>query len=565
MAEAFIAGSWANINTEDDTIVSDIPGALIRVYNNTTCDSIEVQFTYKGNDSSFSDSSKNNGTPAEMAAGYGTYIITSTFKEADTEFTFSQEVEIDTLRIYEIHIDSFLKIYGVAVASDGTVSYTDNAETDGLQPLSVDQSTGECEYGSWQNIITDFIGCKPCLFKNGEVQCYLNPNNYNQKLNDDGTVNTTETVDLVNSDGSGADVMVEFKRTWYKFTADSDGSLTFRGANYPAEDFVSNAFYSIDTDENEEDGYTRKTKPYMYYGAYDGVHITESNGNYTLHSNSGYTSSDTVINGYTDNADSYADYFRSAANKNGNNYHIEDWIRRSYILGLLMLVTRSSDIKSVICPYFGGPTTNNPTGLLNDKKLFSKSISSTEYQYSSTKVFGIENFFGNHYSIIDGFRFNNSTGGENPNLYFVDRTPYGSNRNFDYNLGYIPKGNCDNTNSYNLNYITSFRAVYNGASILPSGAQMISDYENENKPLWIYSSTIQAQYGHNNISENGDFNCEGYYNTYHVYNASDIGGNGAFSLGSKVDDVFCKCDRDVNNDGIDKIPRNRIAARLIYC
>lgn len=109
MAEAFIAGSWQNANVEDDTsAIGIMGGALIRVYNNTTSDSIEVQFVYKGIDSSISKTSKRDGNPAEIGAKYGVYVISSTFIENETEFTFSQEVEINSLRIYNIYIDSFL-------------------------------------------------------------------------------------------------------------------------------------------------------------------------------------------------------------------------------------------------------------------------------------------------------------------------------------------------------------------------------------------------------------------------------------------------------------------------
>jgi hypothetical protein len=158
--------------------------------------------------------------------------------------------------------------YGISIDMTNTdptsaVTYIDDAVD--FTPLSVDLTTGVCDYGSWEDIITNIFGCKPCLWKDGSRTDYLNPNDYTLKA--DGT-----EADITS--GDEGDVMVEFKKCWYKFsyiyTSSTDIRLTFEIANYnrSKDGFVTAAFKS-------EDGKASDVN-YFYYGAYNGYMDSDS-------------------------------------------------------------------------------------------------------------------------------------------------------------------------------------------------------------------------------------------------------------------------------------------------
>lgn len=98
-------------------------------------------------------------------------------------------------------------IYGVKIdttnpSPDGALTYTDGAV--GLIPAV--SENGVFNAGSWQDRFP-FNQIKPCMLKNGVVQYYLNPNDYNQK--EDGSPS------VINIDKDG-DVMVEFPKIYWK-------------------------------------------------------------------------------------------------------------------------------------------------------------------------------------------------------------------------------------------------------------------------------------------------------------------------------------------------------------
>ena len=77
----------------------------------------------------------------------------------------------------------------------------------GFEPLYVNQTTGECNYGSWKNIIDSLIRPKPCLYKNGKVLSYLDETNYARTIYGSG-------IDIINE--SSGDIMIEFPKLAYK-------------------------------------------------------------------------------------------------------------------------------------------------------------------------------------------------------------------------------------------------------------------------------------------------------------------------------------------------------------
>ncbi len=112
-----------------------------------------------------------------------------------------------------------IQIYGVRIdfrdgedSPTAAVTYTDNAV--GFTPMN--GNNGNFQWGSWQTIFNN-MGIKPCLFKNGAVEYYLDPSNFAKKA--DGVTDADIT------SGADGDVMIEFPRIYWKFNSPEAGVL----------------------------------------------------------------------------------------------------------------------------------------------------------------------------------------------------------------------------------------------------------------------------------------------------------------------------------------------------
>lgn len=262
----------------------------------------------------------------------------------------------------------------------------------GFEPLYVNQTTGECNYGSWKEIIESVIRPKPCLMINSKVISYLDPNNYARTIYGSG-------VDIINE--TSGDVMIEFPKVAYK--VEKKGNIIdISISNKLIDDTWSyEAFYS-------EDG-LRELKDYMYISAYEGW-IDSENKLRSL-SNKIPTANNTIYN------------YRSYARNNGNTYSMISIAKRMYISLLTILVTKSLDIKTSIglgvsdLEYNIGENRAIKSGTMNTKGLFYGNNSGKD----GLKVFGIENFIGNLSEFTEGLvRVEN-------NLYYKTSYPYNDN------------------------------------------------------------------------------------------------------------------------------------------
>lgn len=143
------------------------------------------------------------------------------------------------------------KTYGIIIdmANENpemAASYSDDAVN--IVPLTIDLSTGSYDYGGWEDILTNIIGCRLCLQSDSGIE-YIDPNDY------------TKTVDGNNIDISSGNVMIEFSKNWYKYSIEGN-ILKFQIANYDrSEDgFICNAFTSMDD--------TGDIVDFMYYGVW---------------------------------------------------------------------------------------------------------------------------------------------------------------------------------------------------------------------------------------------------------------------------------------------------------
>lgn len=212
------------------------------------------------------------------------------------------------------------KIYTVRIDLNNkdpfnAVTYLNDAI--GFDPLYINQTTGECNYGSWKNIIDSLISPKPCLVKDSNVIAYLDPLNYSKTIYGSGA-------DILNE--SSGDVMIEFPKLSYKIEKQGN-IIDFSISNKKLDDtWSSEAFLS-------EDG-LRQEKDFMYYSAYEG-----------------WVDSDNRLRSLSDKiptANLQISNYRSFARNNGNTYSMVSIAKRMYITLLTILVTKSLDIKSSI-------------------------------------------------------------------------------------------------------------------------------------------------------------------------------------------------------------------------
>lgn len=270
------------------------------------------------------------------------------------------------------------KIYTVVIDLNNkdpynAVSYKNDAV--GFEPLYVNQTTGDCNYGSWENVINSLIRPKPCLVKNSKVLSYLDPNNYARTIYGSG-------VDIMNE--SSGDVMIEFPKVAYKLEKKGN-IIEFSICSQKPENDNSWSYEAF----LSEDG-LRQERDYMYYSAYEG-----------------WIDSENKLRSLSDKIPSvnYPMYlYRSYADNNGKNYSAVSIAKRMYISMLTIMVTKSLDIKRTIglgvsdLQYDEGINRAIKSGTMNLKGLFYGSNSGKD----GMKVFGIENFIGNIAEFTEG-------------------------------------------------------------------------------------------------------------------------------------------------------------------
>ena len=279
--------------------------------------------------------------------------------------------DIDELKSTVIPV----KIYTIRIDLNNkdpyeAVTYMNDAV--GFEPLYVNQTTGECNYGSWKNIIETVIKPKPCLLRSNKVLTYLDTNNYARTIYGSGA-------DIINE--TSGDVMIQFSRLYYKIEK-SGNTIDFSIATRKPDDtWSAEAFLS-------EDG-LRKDRDYMYYSAYEGW--VDSENKLRSLSDKIPTANMAIYN------------YRSYARNNGNTYSAVSIAKRMYISFLTMLVTKSLDIKTTIGLGvsdldYTGDNRAIKSGTMDTKGLFY----GTNTGLNGIKVFGIENFIGNLAELTEG-------------------------------------------------------------------------------------------------------------------------------------------------------------------
>ena len=259
------------------------------------------------------------------------------------------------------------KLYGFHLnnnESDPDAKITYIADAIGAVPAKMDYTKGLFDYGSWLNA---FFIPRPCMVKyGGQVDYYLNPENYAQKV--DGTPS-----DVANEAYDG-NAMMEWgrdgKKIWMKIVPDETGASVYFSDIQVDSTFHAYAFYNKNN----------VLMDHFYTPIYNGY--KDASGK--MRSISGKA----ISNSLSGTAEI------TACTANGEGWYTECIVDRMLINMLLILISKSTSTQTVFGQGMtsGGETAMKAylTGSLDAKGMF--------YGYSSTdkavKVFGMENYWG---------------------------------------------------------------------------------------------------------------------------------------------------------------------------
>ena len=245
----------------------------------------------------------------------------------------------------------------------------DNANSDPETSCTYDDDAKTMLPGSsdWD----DFFNIKPCLLKDGEVNYYLDPDDFTKKV--DGTA-----ADITS--GADGDVMIEFPRMGLRISKVGN-VVTTKITNSPNN---PEFYYYAHTKGNEN-------KDFFYIGAYKG-YVNESNNLRSL-------------SGKVITASKKIGSFRTEANNNGDGYGITAFFQLTLIQAMFQLKYKNLNSQSAVGNGYGkGKSAAIPTGGSESYGMAMENCIGTEKTdwNHHVKCFGIEDLWLNIYEFIDG-------------------------------------------------------------------------------------------------------------------------------------------------------------------
>ena len=279
------------------------------------------------------------------------------------------------------------KVYGMRIRESiesnpaSIISYL--ADAVGMTPVHMDYTNNVFDYGSWEDawFIKD---CKPCILgQDGVVQAYLNKNDYTKDI-----YGNTVTID---ENLTGANVMIEFPKIWYKI-------VPVVPTCCDADVFISPVKLDDDYKDFAYIAQDKTHKEHFYMPAYNGSIINDGT-NDVLRSLSGQA----VGNSKTGTEEI------TLAQRNGTGWYTETFSQVTLINLLLMLIGKSTDTQTVFGRGIdtGSQTAFNAyrTGAGNTNGMFWGSNNGTQL----VKVFGIENWWSLQWRRFGGLMCVNGT------------------------------------------------------------------------------------------------------------------------------------------------------------
>jgi hypothetical protein len=252
-------------------------------------------------------------------------------------------------------------VYGVKIDRtnpnpEAAVTYTHAAA--GFAPATATSA------GSWSDKFP-FNQIKPCLFKNGAVVDYLNPDNYAE-------TETGAAADITS--GNAGDVMVEFPKAYYRIMQDDDCTYVeiTEAATSLADGFTDYAY-----------SYKGSARDKFYIGAYKGYELNGS-----LRS----------LSGQTPTVKKTIGKFRAAAQSNGEGYEITPFNKLTLLQVLYLIRFKSLNSQAALGAGYVYGDGVQETGETNALGLYHGKPDTD----SRVKCHGIEDLWGNILEWVDG-------------------------------------------------------------------------------------------------------------------------------------------------------------------
>ena len=283
-------------------------------------------------------------------------------------------------------------------------SYADDA---------VNMQSGASANAQWQ----EFFGYKPCLFKNGQVVGYLNPNDYS-KFENGGTADITS--------GNAGDVMIEFPRRGIRCVKDG---TTIRISMTDAPNDPEFKYYAHQRGTVSKDAF--------YIGAYVGTfadgNTDNTNTSKKIRSLSGQKMARYNAEGNATQYEKNHNTKRTQCQNNGDGYESFPYVLMIFLqvmyvlqfknlnsvdnLGVRFISGQYSSIGSGD-EYYG--YADYLTGSTNSAGLFLKNAytTNTSAYTDSTKTFGMEDLLAFCY-MHDGFVFGPMTPNDGNDTRYV--------------------------------------------------------------------------------------------------------------------------------------------------
>ncbi|MBY6842736.1 hypothetical protein [Clostridium botulinum] len=255
-------------------------------------------------------------------------------------------------------------IYGVKIdttnsSPETALTYTDMAV--GFTPAN--GNNGDFQYGSWEGKFP-FNKIKPCLYKDGEVNYYLAPNDYTKKIDDSDS-------DVIS--GDDGDVMVEFPKIYWKFERIGT-DIYIRYSNAKIDDDYKCLAHMRGDIENDK----------CYISAYLGFEMSSK-----LRS-----LSDKIPTG-----EKTISVFRDLAQANGEKYNQMAYFQLLMLQVLFIVMFKNRDSQTAL----GKGYVNNNQGAISTGNTNAKGLFFGENTGKMQNKFcGIEDFWGNYTYWIDG-------------------------------------------------------------------------------------------------------------------------------------------------------------------
>ena len=301
--------------------------------------------------------------------------------EYSVQFSNPQVKGHDTINV------SIPRVYTYSADWTESITFTVLIDTTNNNPETActyaDDAVGMTKTSSLWDRQPIFKQIKPCVFQNGRVNYYLNPNDWTKKRNSD------EDSILTGEDG---DVMIEFPKFAYKIKTEN-GIITVSISN--DETVIQNdSDYTYDAFSRLEEG----DLDYFYKGAFKG----SLDGSGQLRSIAGTKPANNETIGA----------FRTAAQSNGAHYQQSTYAQLKALQCLYLIKYGNRNGQAVVgngvvnasASYVSGYNTPNLEDIETATNTFASGMTFGTTANSTThmRLFGIEDFWGCIWEWVDG-------------------------------------------------------------------------------------------------------------------------------------------------------------------